>query len=182
MSEGARRAAVHDLDRLAELAELAVAEQRSARGGYVWSRRDIRSTPYRVSLESAFHDPDQELWVGTIDDVVLGYAVCRLEVLRTGEFHGVLDDFFVEPDAREVGIGEAMIDLIVAWCRERQCIGIDAFALPGNRETKNFFETFGFKARLITVHHPLIDQGTPSPSERLRGQTAARATDETPDA
>ena len=28
-------------------------------------------------------------------------------------------------------------------------------ALPGDRATKNFFESFGLKARLLTVHAPL---------------------------
>jgi GNAT superfamily N-acetyltransferase len=63
------------------------------------------------------------------------------------------------PDARSVGVGEALMDLIVAWCEQRRCVGIDAHALPGNRATKNFFETFGFKARLLTVHRPLRDFG-----------------------
>jgi hypothetical protein len=35
------------------------------------------------------------------------------------------------------------------------CVGIDALALPGNRQTKNFFESFGFTARAIVVHRRL---------------------------
>jgi hypothetical protein len=34
-------------------------------------------------------------------------------------------------------------------------VGIDSFALPGDRETKNFFETQGMVARLIHVYRPL---------------------------
>lgn len=35
------------------------------------------------------------------------------------------------------------------------CLGIDALALPGNRETKNFFEASGLTARAIVVHRSL---------------------------
>ncbi len=159
MSETARPATSDDLDPLARLAEDAVAEQAEARGGPLWSRRETRTPPYRVSLEQAFHDPDRELWVGLYADAIVGYAVCGLEVLRTGELLGRVEDLYVMPDARSVGVGEALMDLIVAWCEQRRCVGIDAHALPGNRATKNFFETFGFKARLLTVHRPLRDFG-----------------------
>jgi hypothetical protein len=34
-------------------------------------------------------------------------------------------------------------------------VGIDAVALPGMRETKNFFEAAGLVARAIVVHKAL---------------------------
>ncbi|MDG2111408.1 MAG: GNAT family N-acetyltransferase [Actinomycetota bacterium] len=155
MTEGCRTAQVADLDTIAQLAGEAVDEQRDARGGPMWSRRETQPPPYRMSLEGAFYDPDQEIWVGTIDETIVGYAVCRLEVLRTGELLAVVTDLFVVEGAREVAIGETMMDAIVSWCEERECVGIDSLALPGNRQTKNFFETFGFKARLLTMHRSL---------------------------
>ena len=42
-------------------------------------------------------------------------------------------------------------------------IGVDALALPGDRATKNFFETFGLKARAIVVHLSLLPAGVPDP-------------------
>ena len=53
--------------------------------------------------------------------------------------------------------------LVVAWCRERGCLGIDAAALPGSRATKNFFEESGFSARLLVMHHALGEPAAPSP-------------------
>ncbi|RZP41265.1 MAG: GNAT family N-acetyltransferase [Acidimicrobiales bacterium] len=155
MMEGVRLATVEDLGALEEFAAQAVEEQVENRGGAIWSRRETRNQPYRVSLEAALNDPDQDLWVGLIDEAAVGYAVARAEILRTGEILGIVSDLWVEPAAREVGVGEALINEIIGWCKERGCIGIDSLALPGNRATKNFFETFGFKARLLTVHHPL---------------------------
>ena len=155
MMEGVRLATAEDLGALEEFAAQAVEEQVENRGGAIWSRRETRNQPYRVSLEAALNDPDQDLWVGLIDEAAVGYAVARAEILRTGEILGIVSDLWVEPAAREVGVGEALINEIIGWCKERGCIGIDSLALPGNRATKNFFETFGFKARLLTVHHPL---------------------------
>jgi hypothetical protein len=47
------------------------------------------------------------------------------------------------------------MDAVLAWCRECGCFGVDSLALPGNRETKNFFESFGLVARAIVVHRNL---------------------------
>jgi GNAT superfamily N-acetyltransferase len=75
--------------------------------------------------------------------------------LRSGAALGTVTDLFVEDAAREVGVGERIIDDLVAFCIERGCIGIDAAALPGHRATKNFFEEHHFTARLLTMHHRL---------------------------
>lgn len=155
--EGARRAQPSDLATLASLAEEAVAEQREHRGGAIWAQRETRALPALSSLAAALDDPDQLVVAGTIDAVVVGYGVARLERLRGGRMLGVVTDLYVEPEARAVGVGEAMIEHLVDWCRCHHCQGIDALALPGNRETKNFFETFGFTARAIVVHHSLAE-------------------------
>ena len=155
MHEAARPATAADLARLATLADEAVAEQRESRGGSVWSRREARALPAEASLAEDVADPDVLVLAGTIDDAVLGYAVVRLEPLRGGEVLGVVTDIYVEPEARAVGVGEVLLDAVLAWCTERGCCGVDALALPGNRETKNFFETFGFTARALVVHRRL---------------------------
>ena len=47
--------------------------------------------------------------------------------------------------------------LLLEWCRDQGCRGVDALALPGMRATKNFFEESGFSARLIVMHHRMAD-------------------------
>lgn len=155
MEEGCRPAVPADAGRLGELAAAAIDELRPQRGGAVWSRREARAQPPGASILSALGDPLRLVVAGTIDDVVVGYAVVRRERLRTGEWIGVVEDLFVEPGAREVGVGEAMMDHLLAWCRQHGCVGIDALALPGNRAAKNFFERFGLTARAIVVHRDL---------------------------
>lgn len=159
--EAARRARPEDAERLATLTGDAVSEQLEGRGGRIWAQREARAVPAHDTLAAAIADPGQLVLVGTIDETVIGYAVTRVEALGDDTLLGVITDIFVEPGARAVGVGEALVNEAVTWCTERGCVGIDALALPGNRQTKNFFETFGFKARAIVVHRNLIDPPEP---------------------
>ena len=159
MIETARPAGEDDVPRIAELVEEAIAELVPTRGGELWAAREARAVPAHESLAKAVADPRQLLLAGEIDGVVVGYAAVRLEELRTGETLGVVDDIFVEPPARGVAVGELLMDAALAWCEEQGCIGVDSYALPGNRDTKNFFERFGLTARAIIVHRRLRRDG-----------------------
>jgi GNAT superfamily N-acetyltransferase len=90
------------------------------------------------------------LWAGTIDGVPVGYAL----VSADGDV-AVIEELHVDPEARAVGVGEALLDAVIIWAKEQACSGVDSFALPGARETKNFFETFGMTARLLVLHRDL---------------------------
>jgi GNAT superfamily N-acetyltransferase len=151
----ARTATAEDLPTIAKLAAEAAEEKAAQKGGAVWSRRERRAEPVEADLASALDSPDHEVAVGTLDGTVLGYAAARVERLGDGGLLGVLDDLYVEPGARELGVGEALMDHAVAWCRAAGCFGIDSLALPGDRSTKNFFESFGLVARAIVVHRSL---------------------------
>jgi GNAT superfamily N-acetyltransferase len=142
---GVRPATSDDEPRLAQLRADAIAEQVPTRGGDVWSQREALRVPPGEALTL----------VGTIDETIVGYAEVGLDALADGRTLGIVTAIFVEPGAREVAVGEAMLDAVIEWCSTKGCAGIDAHALPGNRETKNFFETFGFTARLLVVHRKL---------------------------
>jgi GNAT superfamily N-acetyltransferase len=151
VTEAARPAVAHDLPSLVSLHRAATAELRAERGGEVWARQTGRTAEAPFDLD----DADQLVLAGTIDDVVVGYARVVLEPLAGGGDLAVLTDVFVDADAREVGVGEALLDAAVDWAGRRGCIGIDSVALPGMRATKNFFEAAGLVARAIVVHRPL---------------------------
>lgn len=151
--EEARLATEDDLDAVATLARAALAEMAPVRGGHVFTSREGRAEPVDESLRMALAGPDHCVLAGTLDGTVLGYAVARVEALRTGEGLGVIEDLYVDPEARGVGLGEAMMDALLQWFTERKVAGVDAMALPGDRSTKNFFETAGFSARLLVMHH-----------------------------
>jgi len=163
--ENARLATHEDRAALGALAAAARAESLTKRGGTLLVNRELAALAELDLLKTAASaDPPIDLGegdrakfvvVGTIDEVAVGYARFRVEVLRTDETIGMIDEIYVDPEARGVGLGEAMMDLLVQLATEHRCIGIDAVALPGDRQTKNFFETFGLVARAIVVHRAL---------------------------
>ena len=161
--EGARSAMPADLPRLAHLARTAIAELAPTRGGAVWRAREARPEPIEDNLAAALADPCARVVAGTIDGVVVGYAAVHVEDLRDGTRLGVVDDIFVEEEARGVGLGEAMMVDLVAWCTDQGCFGMDAMALPGHRSTKNFFEESGFTARKLVMYHSLLEDGPAEP-------------------
>ena len=110
MDEAARPATADDLTRMAELAAEAVAEQTDACGGRVWSVREARALPAGPSLADDLTDECALVLVGTIDGAVIGYLVARVETLRDGAVLGSLSDLYVEPGAREVGVGEELVE------------------------------------------------------------------------
>jgi GNAT superfamily N-acetyltransferase len=100
-------------------------------------------------------DPSRLTMVGTIDEVVMGMALGRIETLRDGDRLGQLDGCYVDPGARSVGLGHLLIDAVMSWFEGERCIGADGIVLPGDRDGKNFFESAGFKARLLVMHRAI---------------------------
>lgn len=159
--EAARRALPADGEVIVLLARQGIDELRPNRGGLIWSLREAHAEPIEETVQPYLDGTDQSLTavVGTIDDEVVGYGLMRIEVLHDGSAVAMVSDLFVDPGARGVGVGEVMMDLLIEHANEAGAIGIDAFALPGDRHTKNFFETFGLVARAILVHRSLPGAG-----------------------
>jgi GNAT superfamily N-acetyltransferase len=153
--EACRPATADDIPQVVELARAMRAELSPMRGGALWLDRDAWPEPLEHAYGALLGEDDALLLVGTIDDVVVGFGAAVVEVLRSGTRLGVVTDLFVEPEAREVGVGEVLADALVDRCRAAGCTGVDATALPGHRAAKNFFEAHGFTARALTMHHRL---------------------------
>ena len=155
MIEESRPADREDLGVIVELATAMRDELTPMRGGRIWSVHEARRAPLDAAYDKLLDDPDACVVVGTIDDTVIGFGAGRIEPLADGTRLGVVEDLFVDPEARAVGVGEAMLEDLVAFFTAAGCVGIDSFALPGHRATKNFFEESGFTARAILMHHSL---------------------------
>ncbi|HEY7947362.1 MAG TPA: GNAT family N-acetyltransferase [Acidimicrobiales bacterium] len=156
--EAARPAGRADGDRCAELCQRALDALQQVRGGALFARRETGLVAKALlrpgGLDRLLADNRRRVLVGTIDDSVVGLALGRIDTVGEAGL-GVIDACYVEPDARGVGVGRAMVDDLVAWFGSSGCRGVDVTALPGDRETKNFLEASGFKARLLTMHRLL---------------------------
>ena len=153
--EPARAAVPSDVPALVDLARALRAEMRDQRGGALWLTREARPEPLVDLLTDLIGRDDASVVVGTIDGTVVGFGTVEIETLRDGTRLGVIGDLFVDAEARAVGVGESIADLIVEFCAAARCVGIDAYALPGARAAKNFFERSGFTARALIMHHKL---------------------------
>ncbi|MGH9060217.1 MAG: GNAT family N-acetyltransferase [Acidimicrobiales bacterium] len=158
MLESARRAAADDLDVLTSLASSATLELRELRGGARLTADLDAAITAAGALADHLDDPERLTVVGEFAEVAIGLAIVHLD-RRGAAPYGVVDVLYVEPPAREVGVAEAMMDIVVDWCRDAGCRGIDAWALPGSRPAKAFLEAHGFITRLLTMHRPLPPAG-----------------------
>jgi len=92
--------------------------------------------------------------VATVDGVVVGMATLRIALVQ-GQRIATVVRVFVTAPARQVGIGDALINASKDAARQRGCVRIDALSLPGDRETKNLYERNGLTARLIVAANDL---------------------------
>ncbi|MEP6622993.1 MAG: GNAT family N-acetyltransferase [Acidimicrobiia bacterium] len=154
--EAARPATADDLPQIIALAGQLRDDMTAQRGGPLWAAHDALAPLTVTALTVHATDPMLATLVGTLDGHVLAYGLAHLEPITRGEGTlGVIDELFVDEPARAVGLGETLLAALVTWCRESGCTGIDATALPGDRQAKNFFEAAGFKARRLVMHTDL---------------------------
>ncbi len=157
--EHARLANGEDLEAIAEIAESIAADMVDQRGGALFLRRESggdAAARVRVLLDANdVKEPGGFAVIGTYDDVPFGYAVVQIETLGDGGRLARIDDLAVQAEARGSGIGEAIMNLILGEAKAQGCFGVDSRALPGDRHTKNFFESFGLKARMLVVHRAI---------------------------
>ncbi|MGZ5383737.1 MAG: GNAT family N-acetyltransferase [Acidimicrobiia bacterium] len=154
MNVAARPASMGDLEDLVRLYRLLADEMREYHP--MWELADGLAEPVIDSLRDGLQDRDTVIYLGTIDDVIFGFILARSESLLAqaqGERIGSIRFVFTEQAARQVGIGESMRDAILEELRGRGLRLFDAHVLPGHRLVKNFFESGGFSARSIVMHH-----------------------------
>ena len=152
-----RVATEEDARRVVELAGAMAAEAEGRRGaaeaaadGWRGSLVDhvSRWLPPRVA-------EGHRAWVASVDDRARGFALAHVQRWDDGGRRGVLDACFVEAADRGGGLGPRLLAVCLDWLAAEGCTGIDGAALPGDRTAKNFYESAGFKARLLTMHRSL---------------------------
>jgi ribosomal protein S18 acetylase RimI-like enzyme len=148
----ARRATLDDLDEIERLYRLLAEEMTPL--SHMWPLADGLAEPLRDSLATVVEDAETVAVVGELDDVAFGFLVAHIEGMlpQAGDRKiGAIRLVFVQQPAREVGVGEAMLDLALTEMRSLGVSTFDAHVLPGHRLVKNFFEAGGFKARSIVM-------------------------------
>jgi GNAT superfamily N-acetyltransferase len=153
VEETVRTATHADVDAIVELELESRSHLPEVRGGTSWLA-DNPAIDAASIVERLTTPTDDLVLVGELDGVVLGFATATIARRDSGEICD-LTRLYGSPGGRELGLGELMLEAATEWARSRGCTAIESFALPGDRETKNLFERFGMKARLLVVHRSL---------------------------
>lgn len=153
MNPVASPATARDLATIADLYRGLAAEMAALRP--MWPLADGLAEPALATLEALLGDRSWHLYVGSLDDVIVGFLIgCDEPLLPQagGAVVGSIRFIYTHPDAREVGVGEALVARFLGDAAGRGIDRFDAHVSPGHREAKNFFESHGFKARSIVMH------------------------------
>jgi ribosomal protein S18 acetylase RimI-like enzyme len=120
----------------------------------VWRLTDGLAQPVETEFGTAIARSDAGVLIGAIDEVSVGFLLWRVVplLLEDDGSLAVIELVFTKPEARQVGVGEAMLAGFVAEASSRNVDLFDAVVPPGHRAAKNFFESHGFKARRIVMH------------------------------
>ncbi len=145
MHESARPATTADGPELRRLVTRALDDVAGQRGAAAWLATRAPAPPAT---------PDGWL-VGCLDDVPVGAAFTETVAWPDGRSVVEIRFLYVEPEARELAVGEALVDAVLDAARQAGAYAVESTALPGDRELKNLFERFGLVARAITVHKAL---------------------------
>jgi GNAT superfamily N-acetyltransferase len=122
-------------EELLELWEHACKRLLSHRGGvelYATIRRDAPSDALLEALvDGGF------TWTIANDKQLLGFAIVRDDVV---------EGIFVDHDHRRKKVATTLLKELASTAAPK-----DGFALPGDRGMKSLYESFGWKARLLTM-------------------------------
>jgi ribosomal protein S18 acetylase RimI-like enzyme len=154
VDELVRRAVVHDCPELERLEAVSRAAIEHVRGGALRLQECAPIADWPALLTS----PGAVVLVGSLDDVVVGYLVMLLSAVKD---RGVITHVFVEEEARQLGLGDSMIEHAIEAVVDAGLVGIESTALPGDRDTKNLFERAGITARKLTVYKSLRSDDVP---------------------
>lgn len=146
-----RRAIIDDIDRLLALLSQVLEVHAELRPDLFVSG----TTKYsREDLKEMLKDENNPIYVATINDYVVGYAMCEIRIPTSNMypnkiFH--LDDLCVDEKYRHQGVGEALYNHVVNEAKKNNCYEITLNVWPSNKAALKFYEKMGMKTRSIIM-------------------------------
>ncbi len=96
------------------------------------------------------------LFVAVIGDQTVGFISGELRegspTFRPRTWASV-DDVFVEPDHRNLGVGRALLESVKTWAQDRGADGVSLQVAAANERGRKFYEELGF--REISIYEVL---------------------------
>ncbi|MEG3587066.1 MAG: GNAT family N-acetyltransferase [Actinomycetota bacterium] len=154
MAETARLSDLNDEEHFTDLFTAARVEAATRKGFKLWDQIDSVGDVPATAFHEFMSNARKEIVLGEYDSYPLGYML--LELVTIGpDIATNIHEVFVHIDAREVGIGEAIMNFAIDWSRANGSSLLIGRTFPGDRATKNYFERFHITARLIEVSKQL---------------------------
>ena len=142
-----RKAQSIDTSAVSALEQLCVRESQSFRGSA------------ELLADAPFIGNDFDKVLGNTGRVILVVEssgdLCGFADMEISDSVAMVRRVYISEAARELGAGATLIDELRIHAQASGCTRIDAYALPGDRLTKNLFERAGMKARLLIASSDL---------------------------
>ena len=109
---------------------------------------------YGRFLVSQLGDPDVLVLVAENETGIVGYAYADIEPLSWRDLRGpcgIVEDVFVDENARQQGAGRALMEAAVAWIRSRGRSQVVLSTMSGNEAAQRLFERLGFRRTMIEM-------------------------------
>jgi len=115
-------------------------------------------------MESRLHpDSRWHVWIAEADREILGTVWIGLiekmpNPIAEPEENGYLTNFYVVPRAQGSGIGTALLDAALAWCRERE---VHAVILWPTARSRPLYQRHGFAPPTALMEKVVTGDGAP---------------------
>ena len=114
---------------------------------------------YAAFLGSVLDSPDNGVFVAEQDGRVTGYVYAALEPLSWKELRGpagFIHDVAVEEEARRCGVGTQLVEVAVAWLRERGAPRVILWSAAPNEAAQRLFRRLGFRETMVEMTMELV--------------------------
>jgi GNAT superfamily N-acetyltransferase len=100
----------------------------------------------REDVDALLSSPRSLIFIAETTDRPVGYITGHVEedARRVLARKGVVEDWYVEPDARGTGIGRTLFDALVASFRDRGCVVLESTTWAGNDSARKAHRALGF--------------------------------------
>jgi ribosomal protein S18 acetylase RimI-like enzyme len=106
----------------------------------------------RVSTSAALHDLLSSpslgcIWLAQLDNVAVGHTVLTVRFTMEHEgLSGYIDDLYVEPRHRRLGVGRGLLRELLAECHSRGCKSLQAEVGQENAAALSLYGALGLHA------------------------------------
>lgn len=109
---------------------------------------------YGRFLVSQISQPNSVVLVAEDSGTVVGYLFADVEQTNWMELRGpcgVVHDIYVDPTARRLGAGRALMDAGIAWIRSKGKSQVVLMTKTGNENAQRLFASVGFRRTMLEM-------------------------------